>query len=103
MHKHTDLIMADIVCFTAIVLGIVRQADLTVSELCALDRSAEDTDLTHQPEYIAELIGLLAPRHLGVRRELRIRSHVCSGCTRLWLEVVCQCCSNINNVLMCDL
>ena len=49
MHKHTYLNMADLVCLTAIVIGIVRQTVLIVNTNCILDRSAADTNLTHQP------------------------------------------------------
>jgi hypothetical protein len=48
-HKHTDLIVADIVCLTALGLGVVRQTDLIVSTLYMIDRSAEDTDITQHP------------------------------------------------------
>ena len=76
-NKHTDLNMAHVVWLDAMVIGIVRPTDLIVSTLCILDRSAEDTSFTHQPEYVAELcpcvdlvaqhVGLCAPLHLGVR------------------------------------
>ena len=48
-HKHTDLIVADIVCLTALGLGVVRQTDLIVCTLPITDRSAEDAHLTDQP------------------------------------------------------
>ena len=74
--------MADPVCLTPIGLGIVRQADLLVSTLCILDRSAEDADLAHQSECIADLcpcvdpieqhVGLRAPLHLRVKRDIGI-------------------------------
>ena len=75
--------MADTVCLAARGLGIVRQTDIIVRTLRVLDLSAKHADLTHQPEYIArrcpsvdlieEHAGLLAPLHLGVKREIRIR------------------------------
>ena len=75
--------MADIVCLTAIGIGIARQTDIIVCTLWIIDMmSAVDAGLPNQPErsvnlcpradLIGQRAGLFALLHIGAKKEIGV-------------------------------